>query len=207
LTSRGRCSPHPVQLTHGSRGVPNRARSAHSTGRALWSSDRAPKRHRVRSGTSETTEITSDKEIVMGLVRTALIFGAGYVLGRPEGRAKVAALGNRPEVAQLRQQAASTVASSVKSGKERLTKATGRAGGDAAEQASPNGNDSGPNTARRGRLPSFPKRGARHAASTATATTSTGSTAQSKPAGTASDQPDAAPVPSTASLPKNGPTT
>ena len=144
----------------------------------------------------------------MGLVRTALIFGAGYVLGRPEGRAKVAALGNRPEVAQLRQQAASTVASSVKSGRERLTKATGRAGGHAAEQASPNGNDSGPNTARRGlRLPSFPKRGARHAASTATATTSTGSTAQSNPARTASDQPDAAPVPSTASLPKNGPTT
>jgi hypothetical protein len=144
----------------------------------------------------------------MGLVRTALIFGAGYVLGRPEGRAKVAALGNRPEVAQLRQQAASTVASSVKSGKERLTKATGRAGGDAAEQDSPNGNDSGPNTARRGlRLPSFPNRGARHAASTATATTSTGSTAQSKPAGTASDQSDAAPVPPTASLPKNGPTT
>jgi hypothetical protein len=159
----------------------------------------------------------------MGLVRTALIFGAGYVLGRPEGRAKVAALGNRPEVAQLRQQAASTVASSVKSGRERLTKATGRAGGHAAEQASPNGNDSGPNTARRGlRLPSFPKTGARLAASTATATASTaatdttltntgpastGSTAQSKPAGTASDQPDAAPVPSTASLPKNGPTT
>jgi hypothetical protein len=144
----------------------------------------------------------------MGLVRTALIFGAGYVLGRPEGRAKVAALANRPEVAQLRQQAASTVASSVKSGKEQLTKATSRAGGDAAEQASPDGNASGPNTARRGRrLPSFPKRGARHAASTATATTSTGSTAQSKPAGTASDEPSAAPVPSTASLPKNGPTT
>jgi hypothetical protein len=161
----------------------------------------------------------------MGLVRTALIFGAGYVLGRPEGRAKVAALGNRPEVAQLRQQAASTVASSVKSGKEQLTKATARAGGNAAEQVSPNGNDSEPSTNRRGRrLPSFPKRGARHAASTATATAptdaaatdttltntgpvSTGPTAQSKPAGTASGEPDAAPVPSTTSLPKNGPTT
>jgi hypothetical protein len=110
----------------------------------------------------------------MGLARTALIFGAGYVLGRPEGRAKVAELANRPEVAQLRQQAASTVASSVRSGKERLTKATARAGGNAAEQDSPDGNDSGPNTARRGRrLPSFPKRGARHAASTATATAPT----------------------------------
>jgi hypothetical protein len=143
----------------------------------------------------------------MGLVRTALIFGAGYVLGRPEGRAKVAALGNRPEVAQLRQQAASTVASSVKSGKERLTNATGRAGGNAAEQASPNGNDSGPNTARRGRrLPSFPKRGARHAASTATATSSTGPTAQSKSAGAASDELGAGPVAPTAPRPTNGPT-
>jgi len=143
----------------------------------------------------------------MGLIRTALIFGAGYVLGRPEGRAKVAALGNRPEVAQLRQQAASTVASSVKSGKERLTKATGRAGGDAAEQDSPNGNDSGPNAARRGRLPSFPKRGARHAASTATATTSTDPTAQSKSAGAASDELGAGPVAPTALRPTNGPTT
>src|SRR5689334_9953920 len=165
---------------------------------------------------------SSSKEIVMGLVRAALIFGAGYVLGRPEGRAKVAELANRPEVAQLRQQAASTVASSVKSGKERLTTATGRAGGNASEQVSPNGNDSEPSINRRGRrLPSFPKRGARHAASTATATASTsaareaattseaaatdttltstgpastGPTAQSKPAGTASDESDAAPV-------------
>jgi hypothetical protein len=157
----------------------------------------------------------------MGLVRTALIFGAGYVLGRPEGRAKVGELANRPEVAQLRQQAASTVASSVKSGKEQLTKATARAGGNASEQVSPNDNESGPSSARRGRrLPSFPKRGARHAASTATASTaatgttltdteptSTGPTAQSKPAGTASGEPHAAPVPSTTSLPKNGPTT
>jgi hypothetical protein len=186
----------------------------------------------------------------MGLVRTALIFGAGYVLGRPEGRAKVAALANRPEVAQLRQQATSTVISGVKSGKEQLTKATDRAVGNASEQASPSGNDSGPNTARRGRrLPSFPKRGARHAASTATATaptsaarettttsdistanlptsdratastaatgttltntgsTSTGPTAQPKPAGVASDEPDAAPAPPTAPRPTDGPTT
>ena len=163
----------------------------------------------------------------MGLVRTALIFGAGYVLGRPEGRAKVAALANRPEVAQLRQQAASTVISGVKSGKEQLTKATDRAVGNASEQASPGGNDSGLNTARRGRrLPSFPKRGARHAASTATATVPTGAaretattsdtstanlptidraTAQPKPAGAASG--DAAPAPPTAPLPTDGPTT
>jgi hypothetical protein len=37
----------------------------------------------------------------MGLVRTALIFGTGYVLGRPEGQAKVVELAQRPEVAQF----------------------------------------------------------------------------------------------------------
>jgi hypothetical protein len=152
----------------------------------------------------------------MGLIRTALIFGAGYVLGRPEGRAKVAELANRPEVAQLRQQAASTVASGVKSGKEQLTKAAGAAVGNASKQVSPNGNDSGPSINRRGRrLPSFPKRGARHAASTATATAPTSAareTAATEKAlthtgPTASDEPDAAPVLPTAPRPADGPTT
>ena len=155
----------------------------------------------------------------MGLVRTALIFGAGYVLGRPEGRAKVAELANRPEVAQLRQQAASTVISGMKSGKEQLAKATDREVGNVSEQVSPSGSDSGPSTARRGRrLPSFPKRGARRAASTATASTaetgttltntgpaSPGPTAQPKPA--ASDEPDAAPALPAAPLPTDGPKT
>jgi hypothetical protein len=50
-----------------------------------------------------------------------LIFAAGYILGRPEGRAKVAELAKRPEVTQLREQAASTVSSGLKSGKEQLT--------------------------------------------------------------------------------------
>jgi hypothetical protein len=110
----------------------------------------------------------------MGLVRTALIFGAGYVLGRPEGRAKVAELARRPEVAQLRRQAASTVASGVRSGKEQLTKAGGRASGAAAEQVSPDDSEPGFSSGRRGRrLPSFPRRGPRHAASTTTATAPT----------------------------------
>lgn len=45
----------------------------------------------------------------MGLVRTALIFGVGYALGRPEGQAKVVELAKRPEVAQARHQAATAV--------------------------------------------------------------------------------------------------
>ena len=45
------------------------------------------------------------KDTAMGLTRAALIFAAGYVVGRPEGRAKVAALAKRPAVTQLREQA------------------------------------------------------------------------------------------------------
>jgi hypothetical protein len=82
----------------------------------------------------------------MGLVRTALVFGAGYVLGRPEGRRQIAALVQRPEVTQLRQQAVDTVSSTVETGRKRLTK-------DA---------DPTPEGVRNRRLPSFPRRGARH---------------------------------------------
>jgi hypothetical protein len=99
----------------------------------------------------------------MGLVRTALIFGAGYVLGRPEGRAKLAELVKRPEVAQLRQQAASTVSSGVKTGKQQLTKATGRATDSTSETVSTRNGDSGTSPKGRSghRLPSFPRRGDR----------------------------------------------
>jgi hypothetical protein len=108
----------------------------------------------------------------MGLTRAALIFAAGYVLGRPEGRAKVAELAKRPEVTQLREQAASTVSSGLKSGKEQLTKATGRAD-KVSDQVSSTGNGSGPGYSdrRRRRLPSFPRRGARPARSGAITTT------------------------------------
>ena len=41
----------------------------------------------------------------MGLVRTALIFGAGFALGHPAGRAKLADLLDRPEVAEVRRKA------------------------------------------------------------------------------------------------------
>jgi hypothetical protein len=111
----------------------------------------------------------------MGLVRTALIFGAGYVLGRPEGRAKVAELAKRPEVAQLRQQAVSTVSSGLEVGKKKVAEATGNA----KDRVSKNGSAQadGLDTKRgtggwRGRrVPSFPRRGARHAAPAASPTT------------------------------------
>ena len=112
----------------------------------------------------------------MGLVRTALIFGAGYVLGRPEGQAKVTELAKRPEVAQLRQQAASTVSSGLKTGKEQVAKATGMV----SEKASAKTNGSGMTTGTGGwrdrRLPSFPRRGARHAAPAVSATAPLGTT-------------------------------
>jgi hypothetical protein len=57
----------------------------------------------------------------MGLLRMALIFGAGYALGRPEGRHKIAELAQRPEVKQAREQAVSTVSSGLETGKQRLS--------------------------------------------------------------------------------------
>ena len=126
----------------------------------------------------------------MGLTRAALIFAAGYVLGRPEGRAKVAELAKRPEVTQLREQAASTVSSGLKSGKEQLTKATGRAD-KVSDQVSSTSNGSGPGYSdrRRRRLPSFPRRGARPAWSGATTTASVGTTAATATSGGTSKSP------------------
>jgi hypothetical protein len=72
----------------------------------------------------------------------ALIFGAGYALGRPEGRRKVAELAQRPEVKQAREQAVSTVSSGLETGKQRLS-----------------GKVSGAKDKNRG--PSFPESGAR----------------------------------------------
>ena len=129
----------------------------------------------------------------MGLVRTALIFGAGYVLGRPEGRAKVAELAKRPEVAQLRQQAANTVSSGLKMGKKQVTQATDKATDKVSEKGPVKINGSGLTTGpgdRRGRrLPSFPRRGARHAAPADTATTPLGTAADTATTGGTSTGP------------------
>jgi hypothetical protein len=123
----------------------------------------------------------------MGLVRTALIFGAGYVLGRPEGRAKAAELAKRPEVAQLREQAANTVSSGLRMGKKQVAQATDKATDKLSEKGSAQTNGAGMTTGpgdRRGRrLPSFPRRGARHAASAGTATTPFGTPADTATTG------------------------
>ena len=126
----------------------------------------------------------------MGLTRAALIFAAGYILGRPEGRAKVAELAKRPEVTQLREQAASTVSSGLKSGKEQLTKATGRAD-KVSDQDSSTSNGSGPGYSdpRRRRLPSFPRRGARPARSGVTTTAPVGTTPATPTSGGTSTSP------------------
>jgi hypothetical protein len=103
------------------------------------------------------------KEKTMGLLRTALIFGAGYVLGRPEGRQQLRQLAGRPEVTQLRQQAVDTVSATVETGRQRLTKSA-----DSARSTDSVGTSAG---SRGRRLPSFPRRGARPAASSTTVPT------------------------------------
>ena len=103
----------------------------------------------------------------MRLFWVGLIFGAGYALGRPEGRAKLAELSKRPEVTQLRQRAASTVSSGAKTGQQQLANAAHTVRDKAAEKlpgnaAGGSGAGTEPAGTRRGlRLPSFPRRGAR----------------------------------------------
>jgi hypothetical protein len=102
----------------------------------------------------------------MKLLWAGCIFGAGYLLGRPEGRAKIAELLQRPEVAELRQQATSTASTAVKSGTEQLTQVAQKVKDSAADKrtgktadGSPVGSDAA--GSRQGlRLPQFPRRGA-----------------------------------------------
>jgi len=108
----------------------------------------------------------------MKLFWAGLIFGAGYALGRPEGRAKLAELSQRPEVAQLRQRAASTVSSGAKTGQQQLAKAAHTVKDKASEKLPGKATDGSgaatdPAGSRRGlRLPSFPRREAGPDAST-----------------------------------------
>jgi hypothetical protein len=108
----------------------------------------------------------------MRLFWAGMIFGAGYVLGRPEGRAKLAELSKRPEVTQLRQRAVSTVSSGAKTGQQQLAHAAHTVKDKASEKL-PSRTASGsdavtePAGPRRGlRLPSFPRRGGRPDTST-----------------------------------------
>jgi hypothetical protein len=128
----------------------------------------------------------------MGLVRTALIFGAGYVLGRPEGRARVTELAKRPEVVQLRQQEMSTVSSGLKVGKRKVAEATDNATDRLSEKGSAQaeGVDAKPGTGgrRRRRVPSFPRRGVRRAAPAVSPTTPMSTVAgPATPGGTITD--------------------
>ena len=127
----------------------------------------------------------------MKLLWAGCIFGAGYVLGRPEGRAKLAELLQRPEVAELRQQATSTASTAVKSGTEQLTQVAQKVKDSAAEKrsgttADASGVGSDAAGSRRGlRLPTFPRQGAAPTVPTAgTTETTTGTAAQpsSRPA-------------------------
>ena len=98
----------------------------------------------------------------MKLLWAGCIFGAGYLLGRPEGRAKIAELLQRPEVAELRQQATSTASTAVKSGTEQLTQVAQKVKDSAAEKRtgkSADGSRVGSDAAG-SRLPQFPRRGA-----------------------------------------------
>ena len=109
---------------------------------------------------------------MMRLFWAGLIFGAGYVLGHPRGRAKLAELSQRPAVAQLRQRASSTVSSGAKTGQQQLAKAANTVKDKASKTLPGTTTDrSGmvtepaltePAGSRRAlRLPSFPRRGAR----------------------------------------------
>ena len=108
----------------------------------------------------------------MKLLTAGLIFGAGYVLGHPEGRAKLAELSKRPEVTQLKQRAASTVSSGAKTSQQHLAQAAHTVTDKASEKLpgkAARGSDAvtEPAGARRGlRLPSFPRRGGRPDTST-----------------------------------------
>ena len=113
----------------------------------------------------------------MRIVTAAVIFGAGYLLGRPEGRAKLAELLHRPEVAQLRKQATSTASTAARTGRQQLATATQKIKNTATEKraartaaGSSAGNDA-TESPRGLRLPRIPRRGARPDASTRPPTT------------------------------------
>jgi hypothetical protein len=132
----------------------------------------------------------------MGLVRTALIFGVGYALGRPEGQAKVVELAKRPEVAQARHQAATAVSRGLKRGRKQVAVGTDTVSGKDSPETAGSAVTTGRGGWRGRRLPSFPRRG------TVPAGTSAGTT----PTGSASTRPEVPPAPSTPPLPSTRPT-
>lgn len=98
----------------------------------------------------------------MGLLRTALVFGAGYALGHPDGRRKATELGGqarqlsqRPEVAQLRERGREALANRGRgSGSDTSAAGTSEAGT----------SGTGPAFGRGWRPRPFPRRAARQVA-------------------------------------------
>jgi hypothetical protein len=94
------------------------------------------------------------------------IFGAGYVLGRPEGRAKLAELLQRPEVRQLKQQATSTASTAIKTSRQQLSTATQKIKDNAVRKRAGTSTDASgavmdTGSRRRLRLPQFARQGVR----------------------------------------------
>lgn len=136
----------------------------------------------------------------MKLFWAGLIFGAGYAVGRPDTRAKLAELLQRPEVAKLKEQAASTASTAAKAGQEQLAKAGQKV---KEKTAHDSGVVTDPTAPRGGRLlPPFPRRRVQPDAATVPGAgpldTATGTAAHdtSTSAGLVNDMPAA---PSTAS--------
>jgi hypothetical protein len=114
------------------------------------------------------------KDTTMKLLWVGVIFGAGYALGRPEGRAKLAELVQRPEVAQLKQHASGTASSAAKTGQQQLIKTAQKVREAASEKRAGRSAHvevvSDPAGSRRGfRLPTLSRRGGRPDASAETA--------------------------------------
>ena len=102
----------------------------------------------------------------MKLIWAGCIFGAGYLLGRPEGRAKLAELLRRPEVTQLKQQATSTASTAVQTSRQQLSTATQKIKDNAAQRRGGTSSDASPavtqtGSRRRVRLPQFARQAVR----------------------------------------------
>jgi len=102
----------------------------------------------------------------MKLIWVGCIFGAGYVLGRPEGRAKLAELLQHPEVTQLKQQATSTASTAVKTSRHQLSTATQKIKDNVTQRGPGTSTDASAAVTdsasrRRLRLPQFARQGVR----------------------------------------------
>ena len=109
---------------------------------------------------------SNGKDTMMKLIWVGCIFGAGYVLGRPEGRAKLAELLQHPEVTQLKQQATSTASTAVKTSRHQLSTATQKFKDNAAQRRPGTSTDASAAVTdsasrRRLRLPQFARQGVR----------------------------------------------